>query len=91
MGRTAAARQRTPFPTTQNPKLKQPAITEADHKATIHYEVPSPATQAVERKRPTVTEDDVRFRAYEIYLQRGAIPGDEVRDWIQAERELLAD
>ena len=33
----------------------------------------------------------MRLRAYEIYLERGAIPGDEVRDWIQAERELLAD
>ena len=61
MGRTAA-KQRTPFPTTQNPKLKQPAITEADHKATTHDEGPSPATQNVEPKRSTITEDDVRLR-----------------------------
>ena len=62
MGRTAAVRQRTPFPTTQNPKLNQPASTEADHKATTHHEVPSPATQDVEPKRPAITEDDVRLR-----------------------------
>ena len=52
MGRTAAAKQRTPFPTTQNPKLNQPAITEADHKATTHDEVTSPATQNAEPKQP---------------------------------------
>ena len=30
----------------------------------------------------------IRNRAYEIYLQRGAQPGYEVEDWLQAEREL---
>ena len=91
MGRTAAAKQRTPFPTTPNPKLKQPAITEADHKAMTHDEVTSPATLKVEPKQPTITEDAIRLRAYELYLERGAIPGDEVQDWLLAERELLAD
>jgi hypothetical protein len=52
---------------------------------------PLPATQKVEPKQPTITENEVRLRAYELYLERGAIPGDEVRDWLQAERELLAD
>ena len=27
-------------------------------------------------------------RVYEIYLQRGAQPGYELEDWLQAEREL---
>ena len=52
---------------------------------------PLPANQKVEPKQPTITENEVRLRAYELYLERGAIPGDEVRDWLQAERELLAD
>jgi hypothetical protein len=30
----------------------------------------------------------IRDRAYEIYLQRGAQPGHELEDWLQAEREL---
>ena len=34
------------------------------------------------------TEEEIRQRAYEIYLARGAAPGDEVEDWLQAEREL---
>jgi len=33
-------------------------------------------------------EDKVRQRAYEIYLARGAQQGDEVSDWLAAEREF---
>jgi hypothetical protein len=33
-------------------------------------------------------EDEIRLRAYEIYVERGAEPGREVDDWLQAEREL---
>jgi hypothetical protein len=58
--------------------------------AKTQQRAPLPATQKVEPKKPTISEDDVRLRAYELYLQRGTIPGDEVSDWLQAERELLA-
>jgi len=51
---------------------------------------PLPATQKVELKQPTITEDDVRFRAFELYLKRGTNSGDEAGDWLQAERELQA-
>ena len=33
-------------------------------------------------------EHDVRTRAHELYLARGAQPGRELEDWLQAEREL---
>jgi hypothetical protein len=36
----------------------------------------------------TITFEDVRFRAYEIYLTRGSLPGYELDDWLQAELEL---
>ena len=36
----------------------------------------------------TITLEDVRFRAYEIYLTRGSLPGYELDDWLQAEHEL---
>jgi NADPH:quinone reductase-like Zn-dependent oxidoreductase len=36
-------------------------------------------------------EDEVRARAYELHLARGAEPGRELEDWLQAERELTAD
>src|SRR5580693_107502 len=32
--------------------------------------------------------DEIRRRAYEIYLERGGQPGGEIDDWLQAEREL---
>ena len=33
-------------------------------------------------------ENDIRCRAYEIYMSRGEQPGHELDDWLQAEREL---
>ncbi len=38
----------------------------------------------------TCREDDIRKRAYEIYLQRTSKgePGDDKQDWHEAEREL---
>jgi len=35
-----------------------------------------------------VTDEQVRVRAYEIYLARGPEAGDHTSDWLQAEREL---
>ena len=32
--------------------------------------------------------DEIRRRAYEIYLERGGLPGQEFEDWLQAEREI---
>jgi hypothetical protein len=34
------------------------------------------------------TEDQIRRRAYEIYLARGSRPGSELQDWLTAEAEL---
>lgn len=59
--------------------------------ATKRQRAPLPATQMVVLKQPTITEDNVRRRAHEIYLKRGTNPGDEVGDWLQAERELQAN
>ncbi len=36
----------------------------------------------------TPSYEEIRLRAYEIYLERGSLPGDELDDWLQAEREL---
>ena len=36
----------------------------------------------------SASEQEIRDRAYEIYLQRGAQPGYELEDWLQAQREL---
>jgi len=34
------------------------------------------------------SDEEIRRRAYEIYLERGDLPGDEIDDWLRAEREL---
>ena len=34
------------------------------------------------------SHEEIRLRAYEIYLERGSRPGDELDDWLRAEREL---
>jgi hypothetical protein len=36
----------------------------------------------------TLNHSEVRRRAYEIYLERGGLPGCELEDWLQAEYEL---
>ena len=38
--------------------------------------------------RHTPSHEEIRRRAYEIYLERGCSPGDELDDWLRAEREL---
>ena len=34
------------------------------------------------------TQDQIRLRAYQLFLERGAHPGQELDDWLRAEREL---
>ena len=43
---------------------------------------------AASKSRPT--HEQVAQRAYEIYLERGATPGDPMQDWLRAEMELAA-
>ena len=48
---------------------------------------------ALKSKKATVklkpTQDQIAARAYKIYLERGATPGDPMQDWLQAERDLV--
>jgi hypothetical protein len=37
---------------------------------------------------PINMEDEIRRRAYELYLQRGTASGSEAEDWLTAEREV---
>jgi hypothetical protein len=45
-------------------------------------------TKQVMRGEPTT--EQIRNRAYEIYVSRGNAPGDELQDWLLAERELFS-
>jgi hypothetical protein len=35
-----------------------------------------------------LNNDQIRRRAYEIYQERGGLPGHELEDWLQAESEF---
>jgi hypothetical protein len=37
---------------------------------------------------PINLENEIRRRAYELYQQRGAAPGSEAEDWLNAEHEV---
>jgi hypothetical protein len=39
---------------------------------------------------PRPGQDEIARRAYELFLQRGSVPGHETDDWLQAEAELSA-
>ncbi|HEX6058894.1 MAG TPA: DUF2934 domain-containing protein [Gemmatimonadaceae bacterium] len=47
------------------------------------------AAESRERERADADSDEeVRRRAYELYVSRGGGPGSEVDDWLAAEREV---
>jgi Protein of unknown function (DUF2934) len=52
--------------------------------------VKSPAPTATKSKaaKNAPTHEEIAFRAYQIYLERGGAPGNELEDWTRAEREL---
>jgi hypothetical protein len=52
----------------------------------------SKASDAKQRKEDLLNErpthEQISRRAYQIYLEGGACPGNELDDWLRAEREL---
>ncbi len=44
--------------------------------------------RTAEQAQPEPSEDQIRIRAYEIYIARNGGPGNEIEDWLQAEKEL---
>jgi Protein of unknown function (DUF2934) len=51
-------------------------------------EAPAPKAKKTATPKSRPAQDQIAARAYEIYLERGATPGDPMQDWLQAEREL---
>jgi Protein of unknown function (DUF2934) len=49
---------------------------------------PKAQKEAAVKSKPT--QEQIAQRAYEIYLERGATPGDPTQDWLRAEQELAA-
>ncbi len=50
---------------------------------------PAPSSNGVQAPAPpTPSHEELAARAYGLFLARGCQPGDEWRDWFQAEAEL---
>jgi glycosyltransferase involved in cell wall biosynthesis len=77
------ARQRTDKAARGTSKTRRTATTPKRAPSTIRTKAAQEVMGAM-----TLPHDDVRRRAYEIYLARHGAPGDPVADWLQAEREL---
>ncbi len=45
---------------------------------------------AASEEQSASSQSEIAKRAYEIYLDRGATPGRDLDDWLQAESELAA-
>ncbi len=52
--------------------------------------VPAPGAEANVSAQSASLEDEIRRRAYQIYLERNGSPGNEQQDWLAAEREIRA-
>lgn len=54
---------------------------------TIHISPSAPRKpRASAARKPTY--EQIQLRAYEIFLGRSGAPGDQLQDWLQAERDL---
>ena len=62
-------------------------------KASGSVEAKQPSPEVGTGQRSVVNSarvQEIRRRAYEIYLERGEEPGRDLEDWLQAERELAS-
>ncbi len=48
-----------------------------------------PAEKSTKAGIASGCHEEIRKRAYELYLARHGGPGDETQDWLQAEAEIL--
>jgi len=64
--------------------MKRAAVRNAESRPSIIFQ--SDNVELGRRSSPSTEE--IRQRAFEIYMERGGIHGCELEDWLQAEREL---
>jgi hypothetical protein len=78
----ASVQARPKSPRAPAPRRRAATPTKLD---TVAAATPAPADPS---SRPFVTDDDIRMRAYFLYLEYGAQAGSDVDFWLIAEREL---
>lgn len=71
------------------PKRSAPSSTSPARRATApKLNGPSEASTAPIATAPAPTDDEVRVAAYHKWVAAGCPPGDDMRFWFEAEREL---
>ena len=53
-------------------------------------EVAPSAARKPQAAKSAPTLEQIQARAYEIYLERRGAPGNQIEDWLRAERELAS-
>jgi DUF2934 family protein len=51
--------------------------------------VAAPQASAATLPQVFASQDQIRERAFEIYKKRGSKPGNDMQDWLRAERQIL--
>ena len=91
--KAAAATNRAGKPAVTNQRAVRKAATAPAKAAKAAAPKPKRATKPTASKAPTFGTDDVALRAYFIAEKRrtDGLLGDEHHDWLEAERQLLAE
>jgi hypothetical protein len=85
----AVPAQRAVKPTGKKTTGKKKTVTERK----VAKPVAAKTRRATTAKAPVITSDDIALRAYFISEKRrtASLPGDEHHDWLEAERQLVAE
>lgn len=88
---TPTTRNKKSTSTTETPAV-QPASTQVvpEVRSDIRNNVTPINVVTVPKKTPVNLDEEIRLRAYEMFLERKGIAGDPALDWINAEREVRA-
>jgi Protein of unknown function (DUF2934) len=88
-----AASNGTPKPARERRKAVKPVVAAraaevAPVTAPAAVESPAPLYAEPRRGEITLSHEQIALRAYHIFLERGGRPGDQLADWVTAERQL---
>ena len=59
-------------------------MAKSTRKSTVEQRADEPGAEATHAP----SHDEIAVRAYEIYLSRGTAPGNDLDNWLEAERQL---
>ena len=83
---TTPTRSKKSSSTTETPAV-QPASTPVVPEVRNNV---TPINLVAKKTTPVDLDEEIRRRAYELFLERKGTPGDPALDWINAEREVRA-